>query len=291
MRKILIWLSVAAFVIFVVMGFGVTRLASIVTGMPLNMEPERVSHFDPNAIPAGVRKDLPPITDRDGKRDAFFYPDGMLKGRVVYMRFPQNYVSAIEGALPPRHSDSFVFGVIYPAMVSIIDPAVVDEMNKEGGYLLDGQIEVGIGKPTPGYLADQVKRYLEQVDETKRKYPDIKYEELPVPAEFRTDGCHDCRARRVREIIEYDGDPSIGRAGRVEVTDTYIEWGAAGDVTREMTCFMDRPRPTCGIEIGASRLNPLYMLSINFHAKYLSQLHGIVDRVSRLFVSSVVKVY
>jgi hypothetical protein len=45
--------------------------------MPPGMEPERISHYDSEAIPRDIRNDLPPITDPDGTRDTFFYPDGI----------------------------------------------------------------------------------------------------------------------------------------------------------------------------------------------------------------------
>ncbi len=68
------------YVFIVVVGLIWATSQSVAQVMPLGLEPERISHYDPDAIPAGVRKDLPPITDSDGKRDAFFYPDGLLKG-------------------------------------------------------------------------------------------------------------------------------------------------------------------------------------------------------------------
>ncbi|RKP44405.1 hypothetical protein [Trinickia fusca] len=289
MRKVLIGLSVAALVIFVVMGFGVTRLASIVTGMPLDMEPERVSHFDPNAIPAGVRKDLPPITDWDGKRDAFFYPDGKLKGRVVYMRFPQNYVSPIEGALPPRHSDSFVFGAIYPTMASIIDPAVVDKMQKGGGYLLDEQIDFEIGKVGWDYINSQVSWFFSDKDESS-KHPAVKYESIPIPAGFRSPDCPGCHVLGMRKVTRYPGGAGGKNSSRLEVRDTYIEWNEGGNATRKMDCEVSQPRPICGIEIAAGKSNALYRLSIGFHLKYLGRLREMIEKVSGLVSSFVVKV-
>lgn len=294
MRKVLVrwlaWTLVALVLIFFVAGFFATRLASIVRGMPSDLESERISHYDPDAIPAGVRKDLPPITDRDGKRDAFFYPDGKLKGRVVYMRLPQNYVSPIEGALPLRHSDSLVFGVIYPTMASIIDPAVIDKMQKGGGYLLDEQIDIGIDKVGWDYINRQVSWFFSDKEESSR-YPEIKYESIPIPVGFRSPDCPGCRVLAMRKIIRYPGDDRVKRPSRLEVRDTYIEWNADGNATRKMGCETSDPRPLCGIEIAAGKSNTFYELSIDFHLKYLDRLPDMIEKVENLVNASVVRVF
>jgi hypothetical protein len=254
-----------------------------------SLEPERISHYDPEAIPENVRKLLPPITDPNGMRDTFFFPDGIGKGRVVHMRFPQNYVASALGEPLPRVGDSLVITVVYPEMISVATPAIWHQMYKYGGYLPDGAIEIAIDRPLPNYLTDQVARFLAHVKETKAKFPDIVYAEIPVPSGFPTVGCVGCRTEGLREIIQYRDDPgTVKLSDNIRVTDTYIEWGADGTVTREMRCETHVPRANCGIEIRAGKKNAFYLLAVNFHLKYLNRLSEVIDRATNLVNSSVV---
>jgi hypothetical protein len=257
--------------------------------MPPGMEPERISHYDSEAIPRGIRNDLPPITDPDGTRDTFFYPDGIGRGRVVHLRIPKNYVSSNLGEIPPRHSDRLIFVVIYPGMISVATPSIWNEMHKRGARVPDEEMEVGIERPSPNYLTDQAARFVKRVRETKVKYPEIKFQVISIPVGFAGATCVGCRTQGLREIVEYKNDGGVRLSNNREITDTYIEWDAHGGVTRMMRCA-HTDRPSCGIEIDESGGGKFYRLSIDFHEKYINQLREIVDRINKLIDSSVVEI-
>ncbi|MGN6666026.1 MAG: hypothetical protein ACTHKH_03515 [Trinickia sp.] len=274
-------------VLIVACGYFTTKFW-IAKAIPASLEPERISHYDSEAIPAWVRKDLPPITDPDGMRDTFFYPDGLGKGRVVHMRFPANYVSSIFGKIPPRHAESLVFFVVYPRLESIATPPIWDEMYKYGGHIPDDEMDIGIIHSSSSYLTDQAARYMRRIEEEKIKYPDIEFRAIPIPSGFLSSNCSGCRAQGLREIVVYH-DAGIKMSSNSEITDTYIEWNDQNDVMRMMSCT-HTDRPTCGIEISADKEHPLYRLTIGFHEKYLNRLREVVDRIEKSINSSVVEI-
>lgn len=287
-RKIFRRLALGGLVVAIVVAGYIAITHALNAAFP-SLEPERISHYDPEAIPENVRKLLPPITDPKGMRDTFFFPDGIGKGRVVHMRFPQNYVESALGEPLPRVGDSLVITVVYPEMISVATPAIWHQMYKYGGYIPDEAIEIAIDRPLPNYLTDQVARFLAHVKETKAKFPDIGYTKIPVPAGFPTVGCGGCRAEGLRETIQYRDDPGTPKlSDNLSVTDTYIERDADGAVTREMRCVTHVPRANCGIEIRAGTGNTFYLLAINFHLKYLDQLSEVIDRSTHLINSSIV---
>jgi len=253
------------------------------------MEAERISHYDPEAIPRDIRNDLPPITDPDGTRDIFFYPDGIGKGRVVHLRIPKNYVSSNLGEIPPRHGDRLVFVVIYPGMISVATPSIWNEMHKRGAHVPDEEMEIGIERPLPNYLTDQATRFAKRVEETKAKYPGIKFKAISIPVGFAGTTCGGCRTQGLREIVEYKNDDGVKLFNNLEITDTYIAWDGHGGVTRMMRCT-HTVRPSCGIEIDESREGKFYRLSIDFHEKYINQIREIIDRVNKSIDSSVVEI-
>lgn len=254
-----------------------------------SLEPERISHYDPEAIPDNVRKQISPITDPNGMKDTFFFPDGLGKGRVIHMRFPKNYVGSILGAPLPRVGDSLVFAIVYPEMISVATPSIWHRMYGRDGYVPDEVIEVGIKRPLPTYLTDQVTVFQEHVKETKTRFPNIVFTTIPVPAGFTTAGCERCQTEGLREVVQYrDEATTLKLSNKVEITDTYIERDANGAVTREMQCQTHTARPTCGIEIRAGKGNEFYKLDIVFHMRYLNRLADVIDRTAHLINSSVV---
>lgn len=271
-----------------------TGNCTVVAGVPnhamqARMEPERISHYDPEAIPRDIPNDLPPITDPDGTRDTFFYPDGIGKGRVVHLRIPKDYVSSNLGEIPPRHSDRLVFVVIYPGMISVATPSIWGEMHKRGARVPDEEMEIGIERPSPSYLTDQATRFMERVKETKVKYPGVEFRETSIPAGFASTTCVGCRKQGLREMVEYKNDDGAKLSNNREITDTYIEWDGHGSVTRMMRCT-HTDRPSCGIEIDESREGKFYRLSINFHEKYIKRLQEVIGRITRSIDSSVVDI-
>lgn len=256
--------------------------------MPPGMEPERISHYDPEAVPKGVPNDLSPITDPNGMRDTFFYPDGIGKGRVVHMRFPKNFVLSNLGGILPRHSDHLGFLVIYPELVSVASPGIWKEMHKRGGHVPDSELAVGITRPLPNYLTGQAASFLSEVDEMKKRYPGVQFETLSAPDGFTTSSCDHCRVKGLRRIITYPADAGLNFPNNQSILDTYIEWDAQGSVTRLMQC-MHTDRPNCLIEIRSCENNKFYNLSIDFHDKLLPRLSDVIERVSRFVNSSVIK--
>lgn len=280
------WLRFGLVLAVAVATFGLLARAAFLYAMPPGMEPERISHYNPNKIPDGVRKDLPPITDENGLRDIFFYPDGLLKGRVVHMRVPQDYVSTGR-ELPARHSDHIGFAVIYPSMKSVADPAVFEAMKKYHGLTLDEEIGIEIDRPDPGPLAMQVSGLFGRIYTAKKTYPGMKYEDLPAPRGFIARDREGNYTQSIRQIDTGLLDQYYGMA----FEDFYIQWDWRNVPVRFMTCHMFQPRPSCIVTVLLNRQNALYELALSFHAKLLSQLPEMIERTTALVDSFVVKTY
>jgi len=262
-------------------GFINIAFQNVAHAMPPGMEAERISHYSPDTIPVGVRKDLPPITDTNGMRDIFFYPDGLLKGRVIHLRVPKNYVST-DRSLPARHSDKLSFAVIYPSMKSILDPSVSEAITKHGGLILDEQIEISIERPDPSQLAVEVANLFGRISTAKQLDPKMKFEDLPTPPGFilrdhegnHTQGIRQTETELLRE--NYTGEA---------IQDSYIEWDYRDVPVKYMTCRMFDRRPSCNISIMRITNDSPYRLSLYFDAKLLPNLPEIISRSTALINS------
>ncbi|WP_155123191.1 MULTISPECIES: hypothetical protein [Burkholderia cepacia complex] len=248
------------------------------------LEPQRISHYDPNAIPDGVRTDLPPIIDAHGKRDAFFYPDGLLKGRVVHMRFPKNYVHFTQN-LPPRHATQFSFAVIYPRMISIIDPEVIESMKRNGGHILDDEVHFSIQSPGTS-SENEVAGLKERMRRYEKKKDEVHFSEIKVPSEFAAGAPEKYRASGIREV-----DVRGMANGDDRVIDTYMLWSRDGKINRFMRCYPSDARPQCNMSIDADKASDLYGMSFSFHMKLLSRLPSLTADLRSLIGSFMVKVY
>lgn len=248
------------------------------------LEPERISApYDPEAIPPGLHKKLPPITDPDGMRDTFFYPDGLGKGRIVHMRFPADYVLPIIWRVPPRHGDTLGFEVVYPELKSIVSKAVAPRREAVGGRPLDEQMEIGVIWPGSGDVDSMMASMQAAVEQAKEGHYSARFEEIAVPTSFYSNDCAKCSRRGVRVInVPFQNSYSTGR-------EYYAEWDERGTVTRMLACEHTF-RPRCALSIRPTQAHPLFILMIDFHLKYVDQLPEVVDAVGSYFNSAVVEI-
>jgi hypothetical protein len=294
-RGTLYWLGAIALVTIVGC---IVLIRVFVLAVTPSLEPERISHYDPEAVPPGLKKKLPPITDPDGMRDAFFYPDGLGKGRIVHMRFPKNYVSGLLYEMPSRHDDRMNFRVIYPSLLSVMAPGPLVERKKGGGFTPDDEIGMGIHWLAPGYLTAIASGIFEKMKDAESTSSSIRFEEIPVPMGFFDANCAACRRRGIREapnreVINQhrarDGLSPSPFDDWESTSDHYVEWNGRGEVTRMMTCG-HTTRPLCILEIKFDEPGQLYILSASFHSRFLGELPELLGRIVGYFKASVVEI-